>query len=40
MKDEDEKIKKFFKLLTVVEKLLIRLISIVGWLKILIDIIT
>ena len=40
MKDEGEKIKKLFKLLMVVEKLLIRLISIVGWLKILIDIIT
>lgn len=33
----DKKTKELFKLLTIVEKLLIRIISIVGWLKILID---
>lgn len=33
----DKKTKELFKLLTIAEKLLIRIISIVGWLKILID---
>lgn len=32
--------KELFKLLDIVEKLLIKVISIVGWIKILIDIIT
>lgn len=34
---KDEKIKELFKLLTVVEKLVIKIISVVGWIKILID---
>ena len=35
---KDEQIKKLFKLLDIVEKLVIRLISIAGWIKILIEI--
>ena len=32
--------KELFKLLEIAEKLIIKIISVVGWLKILIDIIT
>jgi len=35
---KDDKIKELSELLKATEKLIIRLISIVGWLKILIDI--
>jgi len=36
---KDSKEKELFKLLAIVEKLVIRIISIIGWIKILIDII-
>ncbi len=35
----DNKIKELFKLLNTIEKLIIQLISVIGWIKILIDII-
>jgi hypothetical protein len=35
---KDDKIKELFRLLTIVEKLIIRIISIIGWIKILIGI--
>lgn len=36
---KDGKIKELFKLLAIAEKLIIKIISLVGWIKILIDII-
>lgn len=39
MKDLNEKIKELIKLVSVTEKLIIKLISIIGFIKILIDII-
>lgn len=39
MKSLKDKLKELSKLLTTIEKLIIKIISIAGWLKILIDII-
>lgn len=36
---KDKKTKELFKLLAIAEKLIIKIISIIGWLKILLDII-